>query len=225
MEHIHRWWEQRQVERFWLGIVRKHHDADVLATPSESDLGIPAWRRRLIMYIKPGDVVFHFDPVQQAIVAWSVSRGRVKDCTMPWAGTTAGAAPAQDATRMLATWSMPLDSRVALDEVVPLDAIARTQRELFPSLRALEDDVGEPLYYPFAIDGSARTKLLAGYVFKLPSVFVEGFDALVTAAGKQAWFTTAGAAVAGATVRAPRPAPMAPRTAPVGAHASAHAAR
>lgn len=188
MRQIHLWWSKRLVERFWLAVVRNDGQTDVLATPCGSEAGIPTWRRRLILHVKPGDMVFHFDVGQQAIVAWSPARGRVRDCAMTWDVPTPGPAPAHETARTLPTWSMALGTKTALNAIVPLDAIARGQRALFPVLRTLEDEVGEPLYYPFTMSGAAATSLLVGHVFKLPAVFVEQFAPLANAARNQTWF-------------------------------------
>jgi hypothetical protein len=76
------------------------------------------------------------------------------------------------------SWAIRLERSAPLDRVVHCDEIARIQWDLFPALRALEDKVGEPIYYPFAMDSASDTRLLAGYVFKLPVLFVECFPAL-----------------------------------------------
>jgi hypothetical protein len=47
-----------------------------------------------------------------------------------------------------------------------------------PALQALEDRVGDPLYYPFALGNPEQTRPMPGKVFKLPSVFVEQFESL-----------------------------------------------
>jgi hypothetical protein len=53
-------------------------------------------------------------------------------------------------------------------------------------LRALEDEVGDPLYYPFEMGNREATRPLPGYVFKLPAVFVRAFPELASAAARVA---------------------------------------
>ena len=65
---------------------------------------------------------------------------------------------------------------------ITAEEIARVQWDLFPALRALEDRVGDPIYYPFAMGSPHETHMLPGRFFKLPALFVESFPALSAAA-------------------------------------------
>jgi hypothetical protein len=187
MEGINNWWEEIPGERFWLGITNRDHKRDVLASPCCNGRHADRRSRPLITQVRDGDVVFHYDEARQAIVAWSTSRGRPRKRPLLWSGPPHDSDFKGDQARLLLSWTIELEGQTRLDDVVPLDEIARIQWDLFPALRVFEDEVGGPLYYPFAMDGPSTTRLLAGYVFKLPAFFVECFPAMARIAGQVTW--------------------------------------
>jgi hypothetical protein len=73
---------------------------------------------------------------------------------------------------------MNLGPTTSIEPKVTLAQIAHTQWTLFPMLRALEDRVGEPLYYPFTFEGPQLATLQSGHVFKLPRALVEAIPSL-----------------------------------------------
>jgi hypothetical protein len=180
MQIINKWWEGVPGERFWLGITRRDGERNVLAAPCS--IHTPRGFLPLIAAVNDGDIVFHYDEVQQAVVAWSTSRGRPRKRSLAWCGLPQDSDFDIDEVRLLPSWTIGLERPAPLDDVVRLDEIARTHWGLFPALRELEDRVGGPLYYPFAMDDPSSTRLLAGYVFKLPALFVESFTAMARVA-------------------------------------------
>jgi hypothetical protein len=182
MKGINTWWKEIPGERFWLGISGHAGGRDVLAAPRGAKRHNPFWSHPLIACVKDGDVVFQYDETRQAIVAWSTSRGRARKKGLFWSRQADGQDPEQSAPRLLPSWEIGLEKPSLLDDVVPLEQIARIQWDLFSALRAFEDKVGQPLYYPFAMGSPSETHLLAGYVFKLPMLFVVCFPALARVA-------------------------------------------
>ncbi len=178
---INAWWEGVPRERFWLDVTGRAGREAILAAPRGEGRQSTAWTHRLITYVKGGDVVFHYDSSQEAIIAWSVAHGRVEKQRLPWPSPSASTG-AGSTHELLPSWGIPLQRSTTLDVALPLQEIARTQWSFFPSLRALEDEVGYPLYYPFEMGNREATRPLPGYVFKLPAVFVQGFSELANAA-------------------------------------------
>jgi hypothetical protein len=178
MEGINRWWEEIPGERFWLGITGRVGNCEVLAEPLGTRRHAPAPTQALITHVRDGDLVFRYDEANRAIVAWSTTRGRVKRKDLAWCECSDGEEPMHGSPRPLPSWAVRLKTLTPLDRVVQLDEIARIQWDLYPALRALEDRVGGPIYYPFAMVSASDTRLLAGYVFKLPALFVQCFPAL-----------------------------------------------
>src|SRR5690348_9115846 len=176
MEGIHTWWKTFSAERFWLGLAKGDGDGVWLAVRCghRTAPGL----HPLIRHVRSGDVVFLFDAERDAIVAWTFARGSVRKRRMVWATPGRGANPQPPWLEAGPSWAVRLEPPRALDGVVSLGLIARLQSELFPALRRLEDVVGEPLHYPFAMGSLHETHLLPGSVFKLPAVFVEACPAL-----------------------------------------------
>ena len=225
MDGINAWWKGIPGERFWLGIAARDDKGEVLAAPCGAGRNTYCSEHRLITHVRDGDAVFHFDDAQQCIVAWSTSRGRVQKTRRIWTWRGEGLAPEEDAPRPLPGWTIGLERPTPLDRVVHLDQIARTQWALVPELRAFEDEVGEPLYYPFAMGSPYGTRLLSGYVFKLPALFVESVPSLAQVAKDMTWYAPARAADGPGTGAARVAAPRAPWTVPPPADASALLAR
>ena len=191
MQRINAWWEEIPSERFWLGVTGHDGRGELLAAPCGAKHSTPTWAHPLITHVKDGDAVFHYGEAQQAIVAWSISRGRVQKKELAWPRRAQGPDSERAAPRLRTSWAIDLERSTPLDSVVPLDQIARIQWELFPALRAFEDKVGEPLYYPFAMGSPSGTRLLAGHVFKLPALFVECFPALARVSEQMRWSAAA----------------------------------
>jgi hypothetical protein len=147
---------------------------DVVVIPEESPNDVASWVSNLPAHLPQRDVVFQYDSEAHAIAAWSRARGASRhESGWSWSsGVERNGSSPRGAWLIKTQGWRPLDTPVAIDE------IARVQWDLFPALRALEDEVGDPLYYPFAMGSPEQTHPLPGKVFKLPSVFVEQFGAL-----------------------------------------------
>ena len=180
---INAWWENRPGELYWLDVTERDDRGTLLAAPCGGGKRADLWSHRLITHVKDGDVIFHYDPSQRGITACSVAKGGVGKRELDWplpgrferSGVT---------SHVLPSWGIRLERSTELAAAVPLEDIARIQSSLFPSLCALEEEVGDPLYYPFEMGNPQATHPLSGYVFKLPEVFVNGFPELASAAGR-----------------------------------------
>ncbi len=179
---INLWWKDLPGERFWLGWTRHEGTGEMLAVPYREGRDS---RTSLIHHIDRGDLVFHYDDTQRAIVSWSVARHRVRRASLPWPSAHRSAEPNLPA---LPSWSIPLERAVPLDRVVSLTQVSRVQWDLFPALQEFEDLVGDPIYYPFAMGNPSETHLMPGHVFKLPALFVRNFPPMVHAAMHARWY-------------------------------------
>jgi hypothetical protein len=182
---IHTWWQQLPEERYWLDVTDRHGRDRFLRAPRGDGASSASWTYRLITHIKDGDVIVHYDSLQQAIVGWSLASGRAvkRNLPAPKAAERAGDAALSES---VPSWVVELHPFTPLAPAVALPDIARAQWDLFPELRALEDRVGEPLYYPFEMGSRDATRPLSGNVFKLPAVFIRAFPELERAAGRVA---------------------------------------
>ena len=191
MEGINAWWEGVADERFWLGVTSRDGEGEVLSAPCDAGRRTSPSTLPLITHVKDGDVVFHFDEAQPGIVGWSIARGPARKERLAWPELAQDPDLEGPALRLLPRWVTVLESTTSLHAAVPLDQIARVQWDMFPALRALEDAVGVPLHYPFAMGSPSHTHLLAGHVFKLPGLFVGWFPALARVAELMRWSATA----------------------------------
>src|SRR5262245_46886327 len=173
MHEVNCWWADRPNERFWLVVARQDEMKDVLVVPEESPNDVASWVSQLPAYLPRRDVVFQYDAERQAITAWSRARG---PASRQEAGRSGDDARRSRSRR--ASWLIKLHGWRLLHTPVAIDEIARIQWGLFPALRALEDKVGDPLYYPFAMGSPMETHPLPGRMFKLPAMFVEHFAPL-----------------------------------------------
>jgi len=185
VDDINAWWESVPGERYWLDVTNRSDRNEFLAAPQGVGRSSASWAHRLITHVKDGDVVFHYDALQESIVAWSIPYGRVEKMQLSWPLAESHAAEGATSQRLL-SWAIGLRQFTPLGAAVPLREIAQIQWSLFPSLRALEDEVGGPLYYPFEMGIREATRPLSGYVFKLPSVLVHGSPELASAAHRVA---------------------------------------
>jgi hypothetical protein len=178
---INAWWNGLPGERYWLDTTDREGRDQMLASPRGEGRDSDSWSHRLITHVRGGDVVFHYDATQQAIVAMSMPHGRVEKRQLWW--PVPAEVPGDADTRVLRpSWGIALRQSTELSAAVSLQEIARTQWDQFPSLRALEDEAGDPLYYPFEIGNPAATQPLSGFVFKLPALLVREIPALARAA-------------------------------------------
>jgi len=180
---VNAWWERVPGERYWLDVTDRRGWEERLASPRATGRRHDSCALRLITHVKEGDVVFHYDASQQAISACAVSQGRMDKRHLSWAPT--GSTEYGDHW-VRPSWSIGLRHCTPLDEPVSLYEIARVQWDLFPRLRALEDEAGFELHYPFEMGDRRKTRPISGYVFKLPAVFVQSFPELSRAASSVA---------------------------------------
>lgn len=175
MDTVNSWWADMPNERFWLVVARLDEMKDVLVIPEEHPSGVAGWVGQLPAYVPRRDVVFQYDPESDAIAAWSRAKG---PATRQEPGRFLPRGHERNGHSRRASWLLKLHGWRLLHTPVSADEIARVQYELFPALRTLEERVGDPLYYPFAMGNPTETHALPGRFFKLPALFVEQFASL-----------------------------------------------
>ncbi len=181
-EAIHAWWERRPEERYWLDLTRRPERDRFLAAPRGEGSNASRWTHRLITCVRGGDVIFHYDAAQSGIAGASLAHGRVGKGRLGW--PVSSGSDGEEEIRKVRSWRIGLRHSTLLESVVPLREIAQIQWSLFPALRSLEDEVGDPLYYPFEMGNREDTRPLAGYVLKLPAMLVREVPGLATMAAR-----------------------------------------
>src|ERR1044071_9529835 len=175
---IHEWWSDRPSEHFWLEVTQRTDLGANLKAPQANEHGTEFWSYSLLKYVRPGDIVFHYDRPEQAIVARSVAFGEVWEDDIVWAarGTSARTAGIRPHPRR--GWYIGLEQFSTLKQAVRLGRIRNEQSAIDEMRNRLAALVGEPLYFPFELGQRRPLRPMQGYLFKLPQFFVELFPDL-----------------------------------------------
>ncbi|MBV9924694.1 MAG: hypothetical protein JOZ96_06585 [Acidobacteria bacterium] len=175
---IHEWWSDRSDERFWLEVTQRTDLGANLKAPQTNEQGNEFWSYSLLKYVRPGDIIFHYHRLEQAIVALSAAVGEVWEDDIVWAarGTSARTAGIHPHPRH--GWYIGLERFSTLEQVVRLEQIRDEQSAMIEMRDKLAALAGEPLYFPFELGQRRPLRPMQGYLFKLPRFFVERFPDL-----------------------------------------------
>ena len=175
-----RWWQSKPGERFWLEATDREDIGADLKAPDADASGRDNWRYTLFRETTPGDVVFHYNSKQGAIVGWSRVSGPWEPQPIVWAarGSYArerGAQPVEQPG-----YRVPISGFARLARPVTL-ARLRGAKDAMARLVKAETAAGNrPLYFPFEL-GNRDVRPMQGYAFKLPASFLELFPELAGA--------------------------------------------
>jgi hypothetical protein len=172
---IHEWWSERPNEHFWLEVTQRTDLGANLKAPQTNEHGTEFWSYSLLNYVRPGDIIFHYERPAQAIVALSVAIGDVWEDDIVWAarGTSARTAGIRPHPRR--GWYLGLERFSTLEQAIELEQIRNEQSTIIEMRDELAALVGEPLYFPFELGQRRPLRPMQGYLFKLPHFFVELF--------------------------------------------------
>jgi hypothetical protein len=81
---VNAWWAANPSELYWLEITDRPDIGVDLHAPQHDATGGRTPGYSLIWWVSPGDVVFHYDRNERAIVAWSRSIGQVAEAPVIW---------------------------------------------------------------------------------------------------------------------------------------------
>jgi hypothetical protein len=82
---IHTWWDKKPDETFWLEVTGRPDIGVNLKAPQANEHGTDFWSYSLLKYVNQGDVIFHYNQTQQAIVARSNATGDLWSDNITWA--------------------------------------------------------------------------------------------------------------------------------------------
>lgn len=175
-EKIDTWWIDKPDECFWLEVTGRADIGVNLKAPQTNEQGDEFWSYSLLKYVHEGDVVFHYDRNQQAIVARSIATGKFWIDSIIWAarGALAREAGIQPHTRP--GWYVGLEDYQRLKNPLELEIIRVFQKELFELKSQLTAEVGSSRYFPFEMGNNRPMRPMQGYLFKLPLFFIKLFN-------------------------------------------------
>jgi hypothetical protein len=179
---INGWWRSDPEQRFWLEITERDDIGDDLNAPQRGDNGREFWGYTLIKELSPGDVVFHYQKRDQAIVAWSVAAGGVWEDEVLWGARGASAREHGIEPYPRPGWRAGIEHLSYLPEPISLTSLRKEET----AIRAIHDDLhlasAGSLYFPLAISDRRPLRPTQGYLAKLPKEIVNLFPALGEAA-------------------------------------------
>jgi hypothetical protein len=168
---VDRWWLELPTERFWLEVSDRGADLGLdLNAPAGDENGDRFWSYDLVDEVADGDVVLHYDRSEHAIVAWSVGVGSAWPDAVVWAARGTSAREKHILPHERPGRRHALRGPFALATQLSLSQI-RTRQAQLVEIR------GKRKYFPFEL-GRRATRPMQGYLFKLPSAFLELFPEL-----------------------------------------------
>jgi hypothetical protein len=177
-----RWWESDPRERFWLEITARTDLGVDLNAPQLQDDGKEFWGYSLLKEIRDGEIVFHYQKQNSAIVAWSRTSGEHWEDEVVWGARGTAARTAGVVPYKRPGWRLGLENFSHLSEPVSEEEM-RASESLMRTIRtALQSRYGDPLYMPFAFSDRRPLRMNETYMAKLPADVVEAFPSLQEAA-------------------------------------------
>jgi len=172
---IHNWWVNRPTEVFWLEVTGRSDIGVNLKAPQTNEHGLAFWSYSLLKCVNEGDVIFHYDRNEQAIIARSIATGQFWVDSIIWAARGALAREAGIRPHTRPGWYVGLEDHQRLGNPLELEIIRNFQKELYHVMSQLIVEVGSPLYFPFEMGNNRPMRPMQGYLFKLPLFFVSLF--------------------------------------------------
>ena len=178
-QSIHTWWGKKPEEVFWLEVTGRTDIGINLKAPQVNEHGAEFWSYSLLKYVRQGDVVFHYDRKQKAIVSCSKSTGEFWSDNITWAARGTYAREAKIQPHIRPGWYVGLEDYKQFKNILELEIIRVFQIDISKQQDQLIDEVGPPLYFPFEIGDVRPMRPMQGYLFKLPYYFVTLFYELL----------------------------------------------
>jgi hypothetical protein len=169
---MNKWWNGASGERYWLESTDRPDLGADLNAPLHDDGGKDNWRYTLLREIAAGDVVLHYHKKKRAIVARSVVVARAIEAEVVWGARGSYAREKGTEPHLRPGLRVPLTSFTQLIEPIPLEEIRLRKPALSEAKKRLELTYGAPLYLPFELSDSRPIRLLQGYIFKMPMMYL-----------------------------------------------------
>jgi len=174
---MNRWWEVDATERFWLEATDRHDIGADLRAPLLDDGGKDNWRYTLFRTARIGDVVLHYHKGEdvQGIIGFSIIAGISEDIEIVWAARGRYSIAKDADPRPRPGYRIPLRGLYRFTKPLTLEEL-RSHRDDIADVVATQEKVSAPpLYFPFELSSKRELRLLQGYAFKLPKLFLSTF--------------------------------------------------
>jgi hypothetical protein len=177
---MNRWWLGRPGERFRVEITNRPDIGSDLKAPQTRIDGSHDWSYSLLPEVREGDLVFHHDSDQMAIVGCSRVAGPASAASITWRPKSRNIGPGSSSER--AGWKVPLSDYQSIDPPVSLPGIRAKTEALQNVLESLRSEVRDPVYFPYTFFSARPLRPALGYLTKMPAAVVALFPELQAAA-------------------------------------------
>jgi hypothetical protein len=177
---INSWWEGDPRQRFWLEITDRPDIGIDLHCPQRDAASKHTPGYSLIWWVELGDIVFHYDLNQRAIVSWSRAAGGVSEAPTIWLSHRSETRRRLQTPRAQPGWWLDLDGPYPLHEPLTLAHLrerAHAVRDVLDQLKAANDG---SLYFPFFFWRGTELRPMQPYLNKMPTELVNLFPPLAS---------------------------------------------
>lgn len=179
---VNAWWSGDPRQHFWLEITDRPDIGVDLHCPQRDAAGNRNTGYSLIWWVERGDIVFHYNLNERAIVAWSRAAGDVAEAPTVWLSHRAETRRRLQVARAQPGWWLDLDGPYPLEQPLTLAQLRDQADDVRAVLEHLKRTHAGSLYFPFFFWGGSELRPMQPYLNKLPAELVDAFPQLATAA-------------------------------------------
>jgi Protein NO VEIN, C-terminal len=191
-EETIRYWDDDPSDNAFMEITQRPDIGGDLRAPRLGRDGHLTASYRLVLDVKPGSVVVHYDSRggQEAIVGVSLAIGPPEPAAIYWAARGSYARRARVRPSWLPGVRVPLDGFARLDPPITLAELRTFQSQIMAIRGELERRHGPPVYFPWVpyAGGSGPMRTFQAYLAKLPARVIDLIprlrQAVTSAAGR-----------------------------------------
>jgi hypothetical protein len=169
---INAWWQDDPSEVFWLEITDRVDIGVDLHAPQRDASGARTPGYSLIWWVAPGDIVFHYDRNQRAIVSWSRAVGQVEEAAVIWLSHRAATRRRIGGASPQPGWWLDLEGPYPLSRIVTLADLRSRGDDIRVALQQLQARREGSIYFPFFFYRGVELRPMQPYLNKLPAAVV-----------------------------------------------------
>jgi hypothetical protein len=171
---LNAWWNDDAGERYWMEITDRPDIGVDLHCPQRDATGRANAGYSTILYVREGDIVFHYDRNVRAVTAWSEAIGEPAAAPTLWASHR-GATRRRLGSKLREQpgWWLDLEGPFLLDPPVTLAHLRANGGHILALLDELADDHGS-IYAPFYGYGAERKLRPTQYYLNKPPAALVG---------------------------------------------------
>lgn len=174
------WWSDSPRERVYMEVTQRDDIGGDLLAPLLARGGRATASYALVPFVRAGDVVMHYDSVEESIVGVSIATSDQEPTTLYWVARGASARLAGAEPEWLSGVRVPLDHFRGLDPPLSLDELRAQEKAVMDvraSLQALHGPK-TPLYFPWVPYRGQPMRTFQSYLVKVPQAVIDLFPAL-----------------------------------------------